>query len=374
MTFLRLVGFGAGLALVGWTLMSAIRTVILPRNAQVAITRSVFGILRVPFRMLAGERRTYAARDRVMALYAPVGLVALPVVWLVLVFSGYVAMFAAVGDGTTADAVHLSGSSLTTLGFAPAGTTVERLLAFSEAAFGLFLVALMVTYLPSLYGAFSRRETEVALLEVRAGSPPSAVEFIERHHRIGWLDDLTQTWLGWERWFAELEESHTSYPMLVFFRSPFSERSWVVAAGTVLDSAALYISCVSVAEPGPPGVCLRSGYLALRRIAASFGIEFDPDPTPDDPISITRDEFDAAWATMEASAVPLERDKERAWRDFAGWRVNYDAVLLALAEVTMAPLAPWTSDRSAPGLREPRIRRFGRRLHGVTRKGRENDG
>lgn len=367
MTISDIALFAAGVGIVAWTLMSAIRTVILPRNAQVAITRWVFLLLGVPFRVLAHERRTFAARDRVMALYAPVALVVLPATWLTLVAAGYMLMFAAVGDGSFADAFHLSGSSITTLGFAPAGTTVERGMAFTEAGFGLFLGALMVTYLPSMYGAFSRREAEVALLEVRAGSPPTAVEFLERHHRIGWLEDLDSTWLDWERWFAELEESHTSYPALTFFRSPQPDRSWVVAAGTVLDSAALYVSCVDVEEVGPPGVCLRAGYLALRTIASFFGIEFDDDPQPTDPISITRAEFDEAWQRLAADGLPLKPGRAQAWRDYAGWRVNYDAVLLALAEVTMAPIAPWTSDRSAPGFREPKMRRFGRRLHGSNR-------
>lgn len=216
-----------------------------------------------------------------------------------------------------------------------------------------------------MYAAFSRRETEVALLEVRDGSPPTAVEFVERHHRIGWLDDLADTWLGWERWFAEVEESHTSYPALAFFRSPQPERSWVVASGTVLDAASLYVSCVRHAETGPPGVCIRAGYLALRRIADNFGIDYAPDPLPTDPISITQSEFDVAWYRLADAGVPLVPDRQTAWRAFAGWRVNYDAILLTLAGITMAPVAPWTSDRSAPGFREPRLRRFGRSLHGA---------
>lgn len=364
MSVLAVVSLCVGVLVVGWTLLAAIRTVILPRSAQVAITRLVFRMLRMPFRLIANERRTYAARDRVMALYAPIGLVALPAAWLSLVALGFMLVFYGLDTSSLGDAFHLSTSSVTTLGFAPADTFAERVVAFSAAGVGLFLVALMVTYLPSMYGAFSRRETEVALLEVRAGNPPTAVEFLERHHRIGWLDDLSSTWLAWERWFAELEESHTSYPALAFFRSPQPERSWVVAAGTVLDAAALYLACLPQREAGPPGVTLRAGYLALRRIATFFGIEFDPDPQATDPISITRAEFDAAFSRLADAGLPVVEGRAQAWRDFAGWRVNYDAVLLALAEITMAPLAPWTSDRSAPGLREPKVRRFGRRLHG----------
>ncbi len=360
----RIAIFLAGAGLVAWTLLSAIRTVILPRTAQVLITRWVFRILGIFFRMLANERRTYAARDRVMALYAPIGLVVLPGVWLTLVAAGYALIYWGLDGGAFGDAIHFSGSSITTLGFATAASPIDRVPAFTEAGFGLFLAALMVAYLPSLYAAFARRETEVALLEVRAGSPPTAVEFIERQHRIEALDALTSTWVAWERWFADVEESHTSYPALAFFRSPVPERSWVVAAGTVLDAASLYLACVRDATPGPPGLCIRAGYLALRRIAGLFGIDFDPEPAPTDPISITQAEFLAAWSRLAAAGVPLVDDPVEAWRNFAGWRVNYDAVLLSLSGVTMAPVAPWTSDRSAPGFREPKLRRFGRRLHG----------
>jgi hypothetical protein len=267
------------------------------------------------------------------------------------------------------DAVSLSGSSITTLGFIPAETSVERLLAFTEAGWGLILVTLMITYLPSIYSTFSRRETQVALLEVRAGDPPSAVEMLTRYNRIGWLENAADTWLDWERWFAEIEESHTTFPIVAFFRSPQPQRSWVTASGTVLDAASLYVSCLEDVPIAPAGVCIRSGFLTLRNLADFFGIEFDADPNPTDPISISRAEFDEAWDRLADAGLRLKADRDQAWRDFAGWRVNYDAVLLALAEVTVAPYAPWSSDRSSPSHVEPRVRRFGRRLHSRSSKG-----
>jgi hypothetical protein len=355
---INVVVFAAGLLLVAWTLLSAIRTVILPRSAQSMITRVVFLTLRKPFRWMANERRDFANRDRVMALYGPVALVVLVAVWMLLITIGYTAMFWALDDRSLADAIHLSTSSITTLGFAAADDLPEQLLAFTSAGVGLFVLTLMITYLPTMYSAFSRRETMVGLLEVRAGTPPSAAEFLVRYQRIGWLDRLDETWLEWERWFAELEEAHTSYAALNFFRSPQPDRSWVTAAGTVLDAASIASAAVNAGMRGPKGVCIRSGYLALRRIADFFGLVYDPDPARDDPISITQPEFDAVWDQLEEAGVPLVADRDQAWRDFAGWRVNYDAVLLALAELTMAPYAPWTSDRSGPRHQRPRLGKF----------------
>lgn len=339
--------------------MSALRTTVLPRSAQVAISRRVYRTMRRVFMLVAGPRQPFERRDRVLALYGPVTLLMLPIVWLILVGFAYSLMFWALDGGSFLDAVALSGSSLTTLGFVPAASTAERLVAFTEAGWGLILVTLMITYLPSIYSTFARRETQVALLEVRAGDPPSAVEMLTRYHRIGWIASAEETWLDWERWFAEIEESHTTFPILAFFRSPQPQRSWVTASGTVLDAAALYVSCVEQVPAGPARVCIRSGFLTLRRLADFFGIAFDPDPEPDDPISISRDEFDAAWDQLDDAGLALKVDRDQAWRDFAGWRVNYDTVLLALAEVTVAPYAPWSADRSAPGRVEPRLRRFG---------------
>ena len=186
-----------------------------------------------------------------------------------------------------------------------------------------------------------------SLLEVRAGAPPSAVEMLLRFNRIQGLDRLHETWDTWEKWFADLEESHTSLAILVFFRSPQSKHAWITAAGTVLDAAALTQSTLDVPHDFQADLCLRAGYLALRNIADYFNISYDPDPRPDDPISITHAEFDAAYDQLASQDLPVKPDREQAWRDYAGWRVNYDTVLLGLAELTMAPQAPWSSDRKS---------------------------
>jgi hypothetical protein len=113
-----------------------------------------------------------------------------------------------------------------------------------------------------------------------------------------------------------------------------------------LDAASLTLSVVDVPYDPQAALCIRAGFIALRRISDYFDVEYDPDPKPADPIRISRVEFDAACAELASSGVPLQKDREAAWRDFRGWRVNYDTVLLALAGMTMAPYAPWSSDRA----------------------------
>jgi len=235
---------------------------------------------------------------------------------------------------------------LLTLGFANSESFPVNLLVFSEATLGLILVALLIAYLPTMYSAFSRREEFVNLLEVRAGSPPSSVEMLLRFNRIHGLEKLADYWSSWEVWFADLEESHTTLPALVFFRSPRGNQSWVTAAGTILDCAALTLSAVDVPHSPNAALCIRAGFLSFRSIADYFEIPYPPDPHfPEAPISISRGEFDDVLAQLAESGLPLKADRDRAWQDFAGWRVNYDHTLLSMCRLVMAPPAFWSSDR-----------------------------
>lgn len=343
---LRVLIFLTGIIIVAQIFGSATRTVILPRGTPVKLTRWVFLVTRTVFGLRLGHKTEYKKRDEIMALYGPVGLLTLLTVWLLSALLGYTLMFWAVEGESFSHALALSGSSLFTLGFVASSNLAELALAFAAAASGLVLLALLITYLPTVYHAFSRREIEVGKLEVRAGSPPTGLELLQRSWRLQRLEHLTEFWVEWEDWFADLEESHTSLPVLAFFRSPQPDRSWITAAGAVLDGASLLSSTVDVSRNIEAELCIRAGYVALRRIASYFQIPFDANPSPDDPISISRPEFDQVYGKLEESGLPL-KDREEAWRSFCGWRVNYDAVLLPLAALTLAPLTPWSSDRSA---------------------------
>lgn len=331
-------------------LLSAIRTFVLPRGVLDNLTRRAFYVIGRLFTLRARLAETYLERDRVMALYAPVALLSLPVVWLSIVMAGYMAIYWALRLQGPLDALRISGSSLLTLGSAGGGNGGEIVLTFTEATIGLLLAAILIAYLPTMYGAWSRREAAVAFLEVRAGSPPSAQELILRFLRMERLDRVNELWPFWETWFIDIEESHTSLGALSFFRSPQPERSWVTAAGAVLDAAALFRSTVDVPTDIEAQLCLRAGYIALRRIAGFFSLPFDPDPHyPDSPLAVTREEYDEVVDELARNGVPVRSDRNQAWLDFAGWRITYEAPLLALAQFTMAPYALWSSDRSLPG-------------------------
>lgn len=342
----RVLSFMMGLTVVLLTLSSAVRTFVLPRSSRDPITRFVFLNSRRLFHWLTRKTTTYERRDQIMALYAPVTLVALPAIWLTLVACGYTFMYWAVGIPTLPDAFKLSGSSLLTLGFEYSELPASIILELSEATIGLVLVALLIAYLPTMYSAFSQRESAVAMLEVRAGSPPFCVEMLLRYHRLHGLEDLHDVWVEWERWFLLLDETHTSLAPLTFFRSPQPERSWVTAAGAVLDTAAMTAAALDLPKDSQTDLCIRAGYIALRRICDFFRLPYNPSPTPDDPISVSREEFDEAYDQLVEQGLPVIADRDKAWRNYAGWRVNYDIPLLALAALTMAPYAQWSSDRS----------------------------
>lgn len=336
----------AGLLLVGAVLLSALRTVVVPRGERPLLTALVFLSVRrsldVPLRSARPARR-----EQLLRRYAPISLTLLPLTWAVLVIIGFTPVYWALGDLDWLEALQVSGSSLTTLGFVSATPSPARLVEVGEALIGLGLVGLMISFLPTIYGVYSRREVLVAQLASRGGDPPSVATFILRQHAIRGLHDLHDTWAEWEDWFSELEETHSSYPSLVYFRSG-EHRSWVTAAGALLDSASMIQAAVDQPTTPEASLCIRAGFLALREVADQFLVPYDPDPRPDGPISVTRAEFDEVLARLDAAGVPLRDDRDQAWVDFAGWRVNYDAVLLGLCSLVEPPTAPWSADRAAP--------------------------
>jgi hypothetical protein len=352
-----LVGL-AGAWLVLFTVFSAIRSIVLPRATRVFITRALFITTRRLFDAVAHERRTYEQRDRVLALYAPFTLLLLPFVWVTLTIFGFTAIFWAAGVRPLSTAFLESGSSMLTLGFERPKGVGHGVIAFIEAGLGFGLLALLISYLPSMYAAFSRREAAVAMLETRAGNPPTPTKLLTRYARIDWLDSIDEELFPvWEQWFVDVEESHTSLPALASFRSPLPGRSWIIAGGCVLDTAALVASTLDRPRSPRAEITVRSGYLCLRRIADVFGLPYDPDPAPTDPISVSRQEWEELCAELEAEGIPLKADRDEAWRSFSGWRVNYDTVLVGISKLVVAPEARWSSDRPGDRHKPTVIRR-----------------
>ena len=355
MTVLRVLAAVLGSAMVIGTVHSAVLTVVVPRGERVLVSRALFVITRTFFQFYS-RGASQSRRDRIMARYAPVSLMLLPVVWAAGVMTGFVFVYWAVGV-PWGDAMTLTGSSITTLGYQRPDENGALALSVTEAFLGLAIVALLISFLPTIYAHFSRREMLVGKLASRGGTPPTPVELLVRLHNIELVHEVDHMWPEWESWFVELGESHTSHPALVFFRSQTPHESWVLAAACILDTASIRVSTLDLPRSPEAELCIRAGYLALRDLAHFYGIAFNPRPRQHDPISIHKPEFDGVYEQLRAAGIALKRDREQAWRDFAGWRVNYDQALLGLCALVQAPPAPWSSDRAPEYHRPPVLRR-----------------
>ena len=340
---------GGLLVLTAW--YSIVGTVVVPRPVTNWLTRWVDRAVNKFFRMVTDPITDYRRRDRVLATQAATILVAQLAAWLGISFVGYaLLLWPFVRVGITS-AFTSAGSAMFTLGFEVPVSAVPTAIVFTAAATGLVIVALQIAYLPALYGAFNRRETEVALLNARAGVPSWGPELLARTHYalgsgVSTIDTLPDLYERWERWAADIAESHTTYLPLVRFRSPRPLSSWVTALLAVLDSAALILVLSPKSAPVVPArLCMRGGFLCFNQIARAMGIAVPDEPDPERGISLTYEEFLDAVSRMRKVDFPIEVDPEEAWPEFVGWRVNYEQAAYAVAAAVDAVPAMWSGPR-----------------------------
>ena len=338
---LRIATGLGGMMLVVTTLSAAIRSFVLPRNEVVRMNVWVFMSIRSVFDVAAKMANSYEQRDRIMAHYAPVALVALPVVWEALMSLGYMGMYWALGAGSWARCYELSGSSLLTLGTTTTHKVYIEALTYSEATLGLLLLTLLISYLPTIYQSFSRREATVAQLELRAGTPPTAASLLGWLNHDGSVQNDDQQWAEWERWFVEIEESHTSLPILSFFRSPQPGRSWVTSGGLILDTAALLFAAVDGPQPRQAQITFKAGCLALNRVYRFFDIKTSATPVDSLPESEKSDpgrlEFDQACQLLADKGLKICEDRSAAWQRYGELRSRYAKAVQFLSRLLMAP-------------------------------------
>ncbi len=324
--------------------LNVIRSLLVPRIDRSNLLRLVIGTLTTPGQLARKRITNYEIRDRLLAYEGPVSLLLLLGVWVMgYILSLGLLMFPVVHNPFAA--LGQAGSSLVTLGIVstPAGWT--QVIDILAGLTGLFIVALQIAYLPTLYGAYNRRETEVTMLVARAGEPVWGPEILARAELMSLMDELPDFYRQWERWAADVQESHASYPALMLFRSPSAYSSWVVALLAVCDSAALFHAVAPESTPIEARLALRMGYLCFRRLSSALGYEVNDDPGPMDPVLLTRSEFDRGFDRLVAADFPMSRGKEEAWVHFRAWRVNYEEAAYFLARRTDAVPAPWSGSR-----------------------------
>ena len=343
---------GAVLVLGAWA--SVIGTLIVPRLVRGSLTRWVDRVVLAAYQLVTRRVTDFRRRDRILATQAAAILLTQLAAWMIMVFAGFTLLLWPFARAGIMSASSDAGSSLFTLGYAEPAGSWPAAVVFTAAATGLVIVALQVGYLPTLYSAFNRRETEVALLNARSGVPTWGPELLSRTHyalgsgtsAVGTLPDL---YAQWERWAADVAESHTTYLPLVRFRSPRPMSSWVTALLAVLDSAALYLALSPGAAPTVPArLCLRGGFDCLGRVARAMGCDVPEMPDPAVGITLTYAEFLDGIKRMTEVDFVLERDPADAWPDFVGWRVNYEQAAYAIAAAIDAVPAMWSGPRRHP--------------------------
>lgn len=337
------------LVLAYWDLFE---TVVVPRPTP-GYFRIARYLVRGSWRVirLVRDGKPDRSYDRVLGLFAPAMTVVLLGAWLVTLIVGYGLILYAMREqlrpvpsdlGTT---LYYAATSVLTLGFGDivAIETPARIVSITAAVSGLGAVALVVTFLFSLYGSYQRREIQIVALEAAAGAPPSAVALLETYaelHLVGRLPDL---FIEWEHWAVEVLDSHIAYPLLGFFRSSHDNLSWISALGTMLDASSLVLTTICEVPRGEAKLLKRVGTHLVEDI---YNLGF----RGGEPVLLDRAAFDAACDRLEAAGYGLE-PRDRAWPAFEMARSTYAARLEAMAWYWATPATSWLG--TAVALRAP---------------------
>jgi hypothetical protein len=343
--------FVAGVVCIFAALLDAFQTIILPRRAtgRFRLTRIFYVLTWTPWVFFGKRFSNPRSRESVFSFYGPMSLIFLLALWAGSMVLGFALIYYSLGspfnDAMQAPSfltdLYLSGTTIFTLGLGDvtphsAGT---RELVILESGIGLGLLAVVMGYFPVLYGAFSRREVSIALLDARAGSPPTAAELMRRHSYDGGDRALTQLLIEWERWSAELLESHISYPVLCYFRSQHNNQSWISALTAVLDTSALLIADVQGYEARQAQLTFAMARHAMVDLAQIFSLA----PVKDAPERLSVDRYEKLYDLLCKSGVSVCRDGH-SYQRLSELRALYEGYAEALARYLRMPLPPWIAD------------------------------
>jgi hypothetical protein len=329
-------------------LQDGFETVVLPRRVtrRFRLSRLFYMTTWILWSSVARKMRPGNRRDLYLSYFGPLSLLLLLVFWaavLVLAFAllqwGLTsALQAPEKHATFGTYLYMSGTTFVTLGF---GDVIPlfgmgRFLAVAEAGIGFLFLALIIGYVPIIYQAFSRREVEISLLDARAGSPPSATELLRRHYRNQQVEELVRYLCEWERWCAELLESHLSYPVLTYYRSQHERQSWLAALTTILDTSSLFI----VGFEGITAPTVRFTFAIARHAAVDLAQVYGIPPLNPKRNRLSSADFEQMRAALSEVGLQLRlgADAEQRLREI---RRMYEPFINALADHLLLNLPPW---------------------------------
>ena len=348
---MRIVALIAGVACVFVVLIDAFETIILPRRAtgRFRLTRLFYIATWRPWAIIARNMRHPRKRETALSFYGPLSLILLLVVWAATMVLGFGLIYFALGSpfsdaggrGGFVSDLYVSGTTIFTLGLGdvtPKGPWARGLIIL-ESGTGLGFLAVVMGYFPVLYGAFSRREVSIALLDARAGSPPTAGELLRRHSLNGAEQALVLLLTEWERWSAELLESHISYPLLCYFRSQHTNQSWLSALTAILDTSALLISGVTAQEARQAQLTFAMARHAMVDLAQIFSLP----PVKCEADRLPAERYEKLRDLLCENGVSVCRDQLSAER-LKTMRALYEGYAEALSRYLLMPLPPWLAD------------------------------
>lgn len=335
-----------GAALAAVVLWDAFETILVPRRIgrRIRLTRYFYFITWRLWRGLALLARKPSRRESLLGFYGPMSLLVLLACWafgLIVAFA--LLQWAVVGTGRPSIAdlatqLYMSGETFFTLGFGDItpNTVPGRLLSVIESGLGFGFLGTVVGYLPTLYTAFSQREVEIALLDARAGSPPTAVEFVTRVFSHGCEEWDEREMREWERWAAQLLETHISYPQLAYYRSQHGNQSWLGALTAILDSSALVLA----AHEGPASrqakltfAMARHALVDVTQIFVRSAPSHTADRLPPSAMAELR---------RRLASEPMARELDGSFEErLAAMRLLYEPYAQALGSFLLFDLPPW---------------------------------
>jgi len=348
----RIVALVAGIACLLIVLLDAFQTIILPRRAtgRFRLTRIFYIVTWKPWVLLAKCLHKPRKRETAFSFYGPLSLILLLVVWAASMVVGFALIYFALGSPFSDPSQHadfrsdlyVSGTTIFTLGLGDVTPRdpQARMLIILESGTGLGFLAVVMGYFPVLYSAFSRREVSIALLDARAGSPPTAAELIRRHAYQGGEQSLAVLLMEWERWSAELLESHISYPLLCYFRSQHNNQSWLSALTAILDTSALLISGVRGQEARQAQLTFAMARHALVDLAQIFSLR----PMQNAPDRLAPESYQRLFDALCDSGVNVCHDNLSSER-LREMRLLYEGYAQGLSRYLEMPLPPWLADQ-----------------------------
>jgi hypothetical protein len=338
-----------GIGIIFAVLLDAFESVVLPRRVRrqhFRITSWFYRYTWVPYVRLASKIQSQARRENMLGYFGPLSMIALLGLWALGLIFGFALLQYGGGEHLTAAnqpitfrlLLYHSGETFFTLGYGditPA-SYFSRALSVIEAGMGFGFLAIVIGYLPTIYTAFSRREIEISLLDARAGSPPSAAELLTR--AVDGVDSgtLDRLFHDWERWAAEVLESHLSYPVLSFYRSQHSNQSWLGALTVILDATALVIAGID----GVSSEQARRTFKMARHAVVDLAQVVNANYNPDAPERLSAEDLAQLRARLNANGLKLG-DGSNVEQKLHDLRLKYEPYVIGIARNLYISLPPW---------------------------------